>query len=105
MPALFKERGGSKKRIVRKRIKFLSCPANDDNRERDEAVVTVQKILGLNLLLQDRYTEAEPVAREALALMEKLVPDDWSRFHALSMVGGSGSTQASGGYAPRRCRT
>ena len=60
-----------------------------DRRERDNEIAIVLKILGLNLLLQERYAQAEPVAREALAIMEKERPDDWSRFHATSMVGGS----------------
>jgi tetratricopeptide (TPR) repeat protein len=60
-----------------------------DHRAIKNRAVTVLKILGPNLLLQGRYAEAEPVAREALALMEKLLPDDWSRFHAMSVVGGA----------------
>jgi serine/threonine-protein kinase len=63
-----------------------------DRREQERGVALVQKILGLNLLLQGRYVEAEPVAREAMAIMEKAPPDQWdywSLFHALSLVGGS----------------
>jgi tetratricopeptide (TPR) repeat protein len=58
-------------------------------KQRDHEIALVQKIRGLNLLLQERYAEAEPAAREALALMEKVNPDHWSRFHAMSMVGGA----------------
>jgi serine/threonine protein kinase len=60
-----------------------------DHRAIKNRAVTVLKILGPNLLLQGRYAEAEPLAREALALMENLLPDDWSRFHAMSVVGGA----------------
>jgi non-specific serine/threonine protein kinase/serine/threonine-protein kinase len=60
-----------------------------DRRARERQCAVVQKVLGLNLLLQGRYTEAEAVAREALAVLERYTPDHWSRFHAMSMVGGA----------------
>jgi tetratricopeptide (TPR) repeat protein len=60
-----------------------------DRRERELAVTLVQGILGLNLLLQGRYPEAEAVAREALAYWERETPDDWVPFHARNMVGGA----------------
>ena len=44
----------------------------------------------VNALLQaGKFTEAEPVARECLALREKLIPDVWRTFNAQSMLGGS----------------
>jgi hypothetical protein len=52
-------------------------------------ILAAQKVLGLNLLLQGRYVEAEAVAREALAIMDVELPDDWSRFHTMSLVGGA----------------
>jgi len=64
-----------------------------DRSERERVGVAVLKNLGMNLLLQRRYAEAEPVAREALAIMERDLPDDWSRFHAMSLVGGALSGQ------------
>ena len=41
------------------------------------------------LLDAGKYDEAEPVARECLALREKEIPDDWRTFNARSMLGGS----------------
>jgi hypothetical protein len=36
---------------------------------------------------QDHSAEAEPLFREALALLEAASPDDWSRFNAMSLLG------------------
>jgi tetratricopeptide (TPR) repeat protein len=44
-------------------------------------------MLGLNLLSQRRYAEAEPVLRECLALREQKLPDHWNRSNAASMLG------------------
>jgi eukaryotic-like serine/threonine-protein kinase len=60
-----------------------------DRRERELQVAGVQTILGLNLLLQQRFEEAERVARGDLAVLEKERPDHWSHFHAMSLVGGA----------------
>jgi hypothetical protein len=46
-------------------------------------------LLGTDLLNQARWTEAEPVLRECLAIREKTMPDDWSRFDAMSRLGGA----------------
>jgi tetratricopeptide (TPR) repeat protein len=45
--------------------------------------------LGLNLLGQRLWSEAEPILRECLALREKAQPDDWATFHTRSMLGES----------------
>jgi non-specific serine/threonine protein kinase/serine/threonine-protein kinase len=45
--------------------------------------------LALNLLMQKQNTSAELFAREALAIYERHMPDDWRRFHAMSLVGGA----------------
>jgi serine/threonine protein kinase/lipopolysaccharide biosynthesis regulator YciM len=45
--------------------------------------------LGTNLLQQSRFTDAEAVLRECLAIREKEQPDDWSTFNAKSMLGAS----------------
>jgi serine/threonine protein kinase/Flp pilus assembly protein TadD len=45
--------------------------------------------LGLNLLKQQRYAEAEPLLRECLAIREQKLPDDWLRFNAQSLLGGA----------------
>jgi tetratricopeptide (TPR) repeat protein len=43
--------------------------------------------LALNMLLQERYAEAEPLAREALAYFEKECPDTPRRFVWMSLLG------------------
>ena len=45
--------------------------------------------LGHNLLEQSRWSEAEPLLREALAIREKATPDDWRRYDAMSLLGGA----------------
>jgi tetratricopeptide (TPR) repeat protein len=45
--------------------------------------------LGRNLLVQSRWSEAEPILRECMAIGEKATPDDWVRFKATSLLGGS----------------
>ena len=53
--------------------------------------------LGRNLLVQSRWTEAEPLLRESLTICEKSAADDWKRYDAMSLLGGSLSGQ--GRYA------
>ncbi len=43
--------------------------------------------LGLNLLGQEKWTEAEPLLREFLAIREKTQPDVWSTFNTMSQLG------------------
>ena len=45
--------------------------------------------LAASLLEQAKFVEAEPVARECLALREKEIPDHWRAFNARSLLGGS----------------
>jgi eukaryotic-like serine/threonine-protein kinase len=45
--------------------------------------------LGLNLLQQKRWNDAEPGLRECLALREKKLPDVWETFSTQSMLGGA----------------
>jgi eukaryotic-like serine/threonine-protein kinase len=45
--------------------------------------------LGRYLLAQSRWSEAEPYLREAVAIREKATPDDWVRYDAMSLLGGS----------------
>ena len=39
------------------------------------------------LLEAGKFSEAEPLARECVALREKLIPDEWFTFNARSMLG------------------
>jgi serine/threonine protein kinase/tetratricopeptide (TPR) repeat protein len=43
--------------------------------------------LGVNLLRQHKWAEAEPVLREGLAIREKVDPDAWTTFYARSRLG------------------
>jgi tetratricopeptide (TPR) repeat protein/tRNA A-37 threonylcarbamoyl transferase component Bud32 len=43
--------------------------------------------LGGSLLRQSRWTEAEPLLREALAILQRATPDDWRRYQAMSLLG------------------
>ena len=45
--------------------------------------------LGLNLLNQKKWTEAETLLRECLAIREKIEPEVWSTFGVKSMLGGA----------------
>jgi len=45
--------------------------------------------LGQNLLNQQRWSEAEPILRESLAIRGKAQPDAWNTFHTCSMLGGA----------------
>ena len=42
----------------------------------------------LTLLNQGKFAQAEPLARECLALREIMIPDDWRTFNARSLLGG-----------------
>ena len=42
----------------------------------------------LTLISQGKFAQAEPLARECLALREKMIPDDWRTFNARSLLGG-----------------
>ena len=46
-------------------------------------------VLGLNLLQQKKWADAELVLSESLALREKQQPDDWRTFNTQSMLGGA----------------
>jgi eukaryotic-like serine/threonine-protein kinase len=45
--------------------------------------------LGSNLQEQSKWSEAEPVLRECLAIRAKMIPDDWSHYDAMSLLGGA----------------
>jgi serine/threonine protein kinase/tetratricopeptide (TPR) repeat protein len=44
---------------------------------------------GQGMLNRRRYAQAEPILRECLAIREQVLPDDWLRFHTLSLLGGA----------------
>jgi hypothetical protein len=46
-------------------------------------------LLGLALLKQSKWSEAEPMLRECLAIREAKTPDVWVTFNTRSMLGGS----------------
>jgi tetratricopeptide (TPR) repeat protein len=46
-------------------------------------------LLGTNLLQQKKYSEAEKVLRECLAIREKSEPDAWTTFNSRSQLGGT----------------
>ncbi len=60
-------------------------------RERDDSggLMTANTLgwLARNLLLQERYAEAEPIGREAIATYEKERPEDPVRFYFVSILG------------------
>ena len=45
--------------------------------------------LGLLLLKQQKWAEAEPILRESLAIREKTQPDLWTTFNTQSLLGGA----------------
>lgn len=59
--------------------------------EQPAGVNTAQflSVLGLSLLKQEKYAEAEAPLRECHIIRDALAPDDWSRFNALSQLGES----------------
>jgi tetratricopeptide (TPR) repeat protein len=49
--------------------------------------VTALKALGQNLLRQEKWTDAEAVLRDCLAVYDETRPNTWMRFDAASLVG------------------
>jgi eukaryotic-like serine/threonine-protein kinase len=45
--------------------------------------------MGLALLQQKKCAEAEPLIRKSLAIREKMLPDAWTTFNAMSLLGGA----------------
>jgi hypothetical protein len=57
--------------------------AGADSLEHGAALVT----LGLSLLYEKKWAEAEAVVREALTIREAKEPNDWKTFNAMSALG------------------
>jgi serine/threonine protein kinase/tetratricopeptide (TPR) repeat protein len=53
------------------------------------ALAATMAQLGLTLLQQRKWSEAEPILRECLKIGEAKLPEHWSRFNAMSQLGGS----------------
>jgi hypothetical protein len=43
--------------------------------------------LGRSLVKLSKWSEAEPLLRESLAIREKAIPGDYERFHTMSLLG------------------
>ena len=56
---------------------------------RPDGTAVVLALLGGNRLKQQKFSEAEPILRECLAIREQNEPDDWTTFNTKSMLGGS----------------
>ncbi len=71
----------------------LSRAALDRFRQRfgpaDPRTSGILAVLGLSLIQQARWVEAEAILRECLAIREKSQPDEWTTFNARSTLGGS----------------
>jgi tetratricopeptide (TPR) repeat protein len=55
----------------------------------DLRTVVAMAALGLNLLKQEKWSEAEPVLRACLAVRDKTQPDAWTTFNTRSTLGGA----------------
>jgi hypothetical protein len=69
----------------REAVNFLRARLSAD----DSALARALGELTFSLLGSGKFSEAEPTARECLAIYEKKLPDDWRTFNARSMLGGS----------------
>jgi serine/threonine protein kinase len=55
----------------------------------DPRTANTMAMLGTNLLKQEKWSEAEPVLRECLALRAKTQPNAWNTFSTRSQLGGA----------------
>jgi eukaryotic-like serine/threonine-protein kinase len=55
----------------------------------DPRTASAMAALGLNLLKQGKWPEAELVLRDCLAIRTEVIPDDWSRYNTMSLLGGA----------------
>jgi serine/threonine protein kinase len=69
--------------LYRKRLRLEKQKSGGDS----PAYAGALAALGLNLLHQKKWTDAEPLLRECLVIREKTQPDVWSTFNAKSLLG------------------
>jgi serine/threonine protein kinase/tetratricopeptide (TPR) repeat protein len=55
----------------------------------DPRTAAAMAAAGRNLLMLEKWSDAEPVLRECLAIREKFQPDGWPTFNVRSLLGGS----------------
>jgi serine/threonine protein kinase len=65
-----------------------TAPFDSARLDRDPADGALAE-LGINLLSQAKYAEAEQVLRECLAIREVKIPDHWRRYSAMCGLGGA----------------
>jgi len=66
---------------------LVQLPKWDDIVQRKMNVANARGLLAKNLLMQQQYAAAEPLAREAVATFEKYRPDNPNRFKWTSVLG------------------
>jgi hypothetical protein len=71
--------------LFRERLPLVQQKSGGDS----PAYAGALALLGLNLLHQKKWTDAEPLLRECLAIREKTQPDVWSTFNTKSLLGGA----------------
>jgi tetratricopeptide (TPR) repeat protein len=68
------------------RRKWLAAARKRDGPD-SAAYARVLADQGEKMLGRKRQTDAEPILRECLAILQKKMPGDWTRFHAQSLLG------------------
>ena len=76
-------------RLSEEAIKLAEVKLGPDHPKTVSVKDTHAGALGLTLLLQKRYAEAEPLLQQNLSYREREYPNDWSRFHCASLLGAS----------------
>jgi serine/threonine protein kinase/tetratricopeptide (TPR) repeat protein len=81
---LLSEAAALKAETARARLKSLRKRVQPNDPQLDKPLVKLTQLL----IDAQKYAEAEEVARESLALQEKLMPDKWVLFNTRSVLGG-----------------
>jgi serine/threonine protein kinase len=76
-------------RVLRESLAIRQARAKEGAALSTEYTAYFLSSLGLNLLMQQEYEDAEPFLQECLAIRAEKIPDTWQRFHAMSMLGGA----------------